>query len=235
MFIMNRPIIALATPPIKGALAIIRLSGEGVFELIEKLFPKEINRSRRDLYFGPLKDLNGNVIDLVVVFAYPGPNSMTGEDVIEISCHGSMVIVEQIVEQFMALGATYATRGEFSSRAFYNGKMDLVEAESVNDLINATTIEAKNLALLSLTGETSKRVGPLKEEIASLLAQLEVGIDYPEYEDVEEATQETIINACTRIRARISSLISEGNDGRIIKEGINVALVGVPNVGKSSL
>lgn len=184
---MAKPIIALATPPMKGALALIRTSGDGVFDIIDSLMPTlHISETRkRGIYYGAIKD-DGKLIDLAVVFAYPAESSSTGEDVIEISCHGSMLIVEEIVQAFLSRGAEYATRGEFSSRAFYNGKMDLVEAESVNDLINATTAEAKNLALLSLSGKTSKLVAPLKKEISEILALVEVNIDYPEYTDIEE-------------------------------------------------
>lgn len=233
---MAKPIIALATPPMKGALALIRTSGDGVFDIIDSLMPTlHISETRkRGIYYGAIKD-DGKLIDLAVVFAYPAESSSTGEDVIEISCHGSMLIVEEIVQAFLSRGAEYATRGEFSSRAFYNGKMDLVEAESVNDLINATTAEAKNLALLSLSGKTSKLVAPLKKEISEILALVEVNIDYPEYTDIEEASNDKIIEACRKIRGDVSSLIKEGREGQIIREGIKVALVGQPNVGKSSL
>ncbi len=230
-----KPIIALATPPLKGALALIRLSGDNVFEITSSMFSKSITgMNQRGLVFGTLSD-NGRMIDQVVLLVYPGPATMTGEDVVEISCHGSMVIVEEIIQAFLAKGVVYATRGEFSSRAFYNGKMDLIEAEAVNDLINATTLEAKNVALLSLSGETSKLVAPLKEQISSLLALLEVNIDYPEYTDIEEANGETIVAKCKEIRNNLSSLIKMGEDGKIIRNGIKVAIVGRPNVGKSSL
>ncbi|MCR5491325.1 MAG: tRNA uridine-5-carboxymethylaminomethyl(34) synthesis GTPase MnmE [Bacilli bacterium] len=233
---MAKPIIALATPPMKGALALIRTSGDGVFDIIDSLMPKaEIGKRReRGIYYGALKD-DGKLIDLCVVFVYPAEVSPTGEDVVEISCHGSMLIVEEIVQAFLSRGAEYATRGEFSSRSFYNGKMDLVEAESVNDLINATTAEAKNLALLSLSGKTSKLVAPLKQEISEILALVEVNIDYPEYTDIEEATNDKIVDSCAKIRGSVAALIKEGREGQIIREGVKVALVGEPNVGKSSL
>ena len=233
---MAKPIIALATPPMKGALALIRTSGDGVFDIIDSLSPKlRIAETRkRGIYYGPIMD-GEKLIDLAVIFAYPAESSSTGEDVIEISCHGSMLIVEEIVQAFLSRGAEYATRGEFSSRAFYNGKMDLVEAESVNDLINATTAEAKNLALLSLSGKTSKLVAPLKQEISEILALVEVNIDYPEYTDIEEATNDKIIASCVSIRKMVRNLIKEGREGQIIREGVKVALVGEPNVGKSSL
>ena len=232
---MNEPIIALATPPLNSALAVIRCSGDGVFSIADSLFDKKVSSVKeRTILVGTLAD-EGEAIDQVVLLVYPGKKTMTGEDVLEICCHGSMLIVEEIVQAFLSRGARYASRGEFSSRAFYNGKMDLIEAEAINDLINATTKESKDLALLSLSGETSKLVAPLKEEIASLLALLEVNIDYPEYTDIEEANSLLLEAKAKEIRAHLASLISQGQEGRIIREGIKVALVGSPNAGKSSL
>ncbi|MBR3267098.1 MAG: tRNA uridine-5-carboxymethylaminomethyl(34) synthesis GTPase MnmE, partial [Bacilli bacterium] len=149
---MNNVIIALGTPPLKGALALIRVSGDGAFEITDQIFSKRVSGTeKREIYYGTMSD-NGQPIDLVLVMAFKGPNTFTGEDIVEISCHGSMLIANQIIEAYIKRGAKYATRGEFSSRAFYNGKMDLIEAESVNDLINATTAESKNLNLMSLSG-----------------------------------------------------------------------------------
>ena len=192
--------------------------------MTDQIFSKKVSvTTKREIYYGTMSD-NGQPIDLVLVMAFKGPNTFTGEDIVEISCHGSMLIANQIIEAYIKRGAKYATRGEFSSRAFYNGKMDLIEAESVNDLINATTAESKNLNLMSLSGETSKLVDPLKKQIADLLALLEVNIDFPEYEDIEEINEKTIAN-----------LIKGGKEGKIVKEGLKVAIVGEPNVGKSSL
>jgi len=133
------------------------------------------------------------------------------------------------------LGARIALNGEFSARAYANNKIDLIQAEAINDMINATTKEAKNLALLSLSGEASAIIQPIKEKIADILSLIEVNIDYPEYEDIEQANKEMIISAIDKINLDIAKLINEGNQGKIIKEGINVAIVGKPNVGKSSL
>lgn len=232
---MSNVIVALATAPIKSALALIRCSGDGVFQMTDQFFSKKVSGiTTRTIFLGKMAD-EGHEIDLVEVLAYPGPKTMTGEDVVEISCHGSLLIVNEIIECYLKRGATYATRGEFSSRAFFNGKMDLVEAEAVNDLINATTKEAKNLSLLSLEGSTSKLVAPLKKSLADLLSLLEVNIDYPEYTDIEQANEETINQSITAIRKQVHELLENGEEGRIIKEGLKVAIVGEPNVGKSSL
>jgi tRNA modification GTPase len=140
---MSNVIVALATAPIKSALALIRCSGDGVFAMTDEIFSKKVSGiQEKQILFGRIRD-DGHDIDLVEVLAYPGPKTMTGEDVVEISCHGSLLIANEIIGCYLKRGATYATRGEFSSRAFFNGKMDLVEAEAVNDLINATTKEAK--------------------------------------------------------------------------------------------
>ena len=201
---MNKPIIALATPPLNSALALIRISGEGCFEMADDLFSRPVSGIQsRSMLVGYLKD-GGKTIDQVVLLVYPHPASVTGEDVLEICCHGSMLIVGEIVQAFLGKGCRYATRGEFTARAFYNGKMDLIEAEAVNDLINATTAESKNLALLSLSGKTSALIAPLKERIASLLALLEVNIDYPEYTDIEEANAKTIEGRRERSSAKAS-------------------------------
>ena len=217
---MDRPIIALATPPLKGALAVIRTSGEGVFAITDELFSKKISGIKeRGLFVGEMHNAEGKRIDQVVVLAYPGPKTMTGEDVVEIIPHGSMLIVNEIIEAYEAKGCSYATRGEFSSRAFYNGKMDLVEAEAVNDLINATTIESKDLALKSLSGEASKLLKPIKDRIASLMALIEVGIDFPEYTDVEEASAAKIAKESKEIKKDGDALIAEAHDGQIIKGG----------------
>ena len=232
---LQETIIALATAPLKSALHLIRISGEKAFEMTEQLVNQSILPvdERRLVYRSLCHD--GQILDQVVLLLYPAPNTMTGENVVEITCHGSMVIVNQIVEAYLSLGARYATRGEFSARAFYNGKMDLIEAEAVNDLINATTAESKNVAMMSLSGETSKLVTPIKSEIADILAFLEVGIDFPEYDEEESVTLPNIIDACARIRANIKELIQNGSKGQIIREGIDIAIVGEPNVGKSSL
>ncbi len=231
----SNTIIALATPPLTSALAMIRVSGDDAFVLTDQLFSKKISSiTKRTTFVGDLI-YKGELIDNVVLIAYPHPNSFTGEDVVEISSHGSMLIVNEIVSAYIALGARYAERGEFSSRGFYNGRMDLVEVESINDLINATTKEAKNLSLLSYKGRTSDLIKPLRDSLGELLAQVEVNIDFPEYEDIEEANESMIYEKIGELRKSIASLIEGGEKGKIIKYGVKVALVGQPNVGKSSI
>lgn len=231
---MLETIVALATPPIRSALAIIRFSGEKCFEIVSQFFSKQINITKSTIMHGFVVDGDAK-IDEVVLLAYKGPRSFTGEDSVEIICHGSPVIFNQIIELALKNGARLATGGEYTSRAFMNNKLDLIQAESINDLINAETKEAKNIALMSLDGSTSKLISPIKEDIGYLLSLIEVNIDYPEYEDLEEANIEKIKEITNKNIKYITSLIANGSKGRIIRDGINIAIVGKPNVGKSSI
>ena len=232
---MFETIVALATAPIKSALGIVRLSGDDVFEVVSKCFTKDLREIKeRTILYGSIFN-DEEKIDDVVLLAYKGPKSFTGEDSIEIICHGSPLICKQIIETCIKNGARMATNGEFSSRAYMHNKIDLVQAEAINDVINANTKEAKNLNLLSLDGKTSNLIVPIKTRLADILSLIEVNIDYPEYEDIEVANKETIVSTIDELLPKIDSLITDGQKAKIINEGVKVALVGKPNVGKSSL
>ena len=232
---MFETIVALATPPLKSALAVIRLSGDDCFDVVSKCFTHDLREmNKRTLLVGSIIN-NGEKIDDVVAAIYKGPKSFTGEDSVEIICHGSMMIANQIIEVLLQNGARLATNGEFSSRAFLHQKVDLVQAESINDVINATTKEAKQLSLLSLSGEVSKLITPIKTKLADIISLIEVNIDFPEYEDIEIANKELIVESVNKINEQIDKLIKDGEKAKIIKDGIKVAIVGKPNVGKSSL
>lgn len=232
---MFETIVALATPKLKSALAIIRLSGDDCFDVVSKIFSKDLKvNKKRDIHFGYIKD-GDKEIDQVVLLTYVAPHSFTGEDSIEIICHGSMLIADQIIKLILKNGARYATNGEFSSRAFLNGKVDLIQAEAINDMINATTDEAKELSMLALKGENSKVFKPIKEKIGELLAKVEVNIDYPEYEDIEITSKEEIIKTSKEIIDLLDELIKQGEKDKMYREGLKIAIVGKPNVGKSSL
>ena len=232
---MFETIVALATAPIKSALSIIRLSGDDVFDVVSKCFSKDLRGIKeKTILFGSISS-NKEKIDEVILLAYKGPKSFTGEDSVEIICHGSPLICKQIIETCIKNGARMATNGEFSSRAYMHNKIDLVQAEAINDVINATTKEAKNLSLLSLDGKTSELVRPIKTRIADLLSLIEVNIDYPEYEDIEVANKDKVISIVDELVPQIDVLVNDGYKAKIINEGVKVALVGKPNVGKSSL
>ena len=232
---MFETIVALATAPIKSALGIVRLSGDDVLEVVSKCFSKNLRDVKeKTIFYGSIIDENEKIDD-VVLLAYKGPKSFTGEDSVEIICHGSPLIYKQIIEVCIKNGARMATNGEFSSRAYMHNKIDLVQAEAINDVINSTTKEAKRLNLMSLDGKTSELIRPIKTKLADILSLIEVNIDYPEYEDIEVANKDTIINTINEIIPQIDELIDDGEKAKIINEGIKVALVGKPNVGKSSL
>ena len=232
---MNETIIALATPPLKSALAVIRLSGRDVFKIVSSLFSKDINNiNKRTSLVGKIIDDN-KIIDEVVLIAFKGPKSFTGEDCVDIICHGSMLIANQIIEVALSKGARLATNGEFSQRAFLNNKIDLVQAEAINDVINAINDEAKQISLLSLDGNTSNLVISIRNRVADILSLIEVNIDFPEYEDIEVANKELIINTVDEVIANTESLFKNGMKAQIIRDGLKVAVVGKPNVGKSSL
>ena len=226
-------IVSLITPPLKGAVAVIRISGEKTLEIVQEIFSRKIEKSHY-VYYGYILNKEEKV-DEVMLSYFKGPKSFTGEDVIEISCHGSMLIVDQIISLLLSKGCRLAERGEFTSRAFYNGRIDLVQAEAVNSLINAQTKEAKQISLYSLNGQTSSLLYPVRDHLADILSLIEVNIDYPEYEDVEEMTHEKMIKELDELILTVSNLIKDGEKSKLITEGINVSIVGRPNVGKSSL
>ena len=232
---MFETIVALATPPLKSALAIVRLSGDDCFFIVSKFFTKNLEKVEKNTIFhGYIKD-EEDYVDEVVLLAYKGPRSFTGEDSVEIMCHGSPLIFNKIIKVALKNGARLATNGEFSSRAYAHGKLNLMQAESINDLINAETEESKKLSLLALKGDTTKLIEPLKKSLGDILSLIEVNIDYPEYLDIEEANNEKIVEICKENIKYIVKLVKDGIKGNIIKDGINVAIVGKPNVGKSSI
>ena len=232
---MFETVVALATPPLRSALAIVRLSGDDCFFIVSKFFTKDITKVEKNtIYHGFVKD-EEELIDEVVLLAYKGPRSFTGEDSVEIMCHGSPLIFNRIIKVALKNGARLATNGEYSSRAYAHGKLNLMQAESINDLINAETEESKKLSLMALKGDTAKLIEPLKKSLGDILSLIEVNIDYPEYLDIEEANNEKIVEICKENIEYIKKLIKDGVKGNIIKDGINVAIVGKPNVGKSSI
>lgn len=232
---MFETIVALATAPVKSALAIVRLSGDDCFNVVSKVFTKDITKeNKRSIHYGFIHDENNN-IDQVVLLTYVSPHSFTGENSVEIICHGSVLIANQIIGVLLKNGARLATNGEFSSRAYLNGKIDLIQAEAINDIINATTSEAKELSMISLEGKTSELFKPIKEDLAGILSEIEVNIDYPEYTDIEEVNRNKLLEVSKSILGRIENLIQQGEKDRLYREGLDIAIVGRPNVGKSSL
>ncbi|WP_207941865.1 tRNA modification GTPase MnmE [Enterococcus sp. DIV2402] len=232
-------IAAISTPPGEGAISIVRLSGDQAVAIADKVF--KANKSLADvashtINYGHLFDpRTEQLVDEVMVSVMRAPKTFTREDVIEINCHGGIVVVNQILQLLLRQGARLAEPGEFTKRAFLNGRVDLSQAEAIMDLIRAKTDKAMNLALNQLDGNLSNLIRALRQEILETLAQVEVNIDYPEYDDVEEMTTRLLLEKATHVQAQIQALLQTAQQGKILREGLNTAIIGRPNVGKSSL
>lgn len=228
-------IVAVATAPGLGAIAVIRLSGSQAFPICNTLFPGKdlLLQASHTLHFGSLVH-NGHVIDEVVVSLYKGPRSYTGEDVIEISCHGSPYIQQQIIEATIAAGARLAKPGEFTQRAFLNGKLDLTQAESVADLIASNSAASHQTAMQQMRGGFSKELHTLREQLITFSALIELELDFSQ-EDVEFADRTRLYELVTNAATTIRHLIDSFRMGNVIKNGVNTAIVGKPNAGKSTL
>lgn len=230
-------IIARSTPPGRSAIAVIRMSGPDVFELVgDRAGNKKLKSvpAKRELLFSTLYDDKGQLIDEVVLACFPGPNSYTGENVIEISCHGSNFIVQQIIEQFVRDGVRPAGPGEFTMRAFFNGKMDLARAEGVIDLIDSENKSQHQLAIGQLRGGFSDRIAGLRDRLIHFASLIELELDFGE-EDVEFADRVELEKSVIEINAFISDLIASFSMGNAIKNGISTVIAGRPNAGKSTL
>ena len=224
--------IATATP---GAVSIIRISGNDAFAVLNKIFDKDLsNIEGYTIHYGTILD-NGKPIDEVLVSIFRAPKSYTGEDVIEINCHGGTYITRKILNLCLGNGARLARRGEFTERAYLNGKMDLSEAESVNDLINANDKINAQSAVHSLKGSVKKILDPLVEDLIQIISNIEVNIDYPEYDDVHILTEEEILPKSKAWLKDIDAIIKKAEEATFIRGGIDTVIVGRPNVGKSSL
>jgi len=234
-------IAAISTPMGEGAIAIVRLSGDDAVRIADKLFKgiggkKLINVPSHTIRYGHLLDpKNGEVIEEVMISVMKGPKTFTKEDVVEINCHGGIVSVNRVLQQVLKYGARLAEPGEFTKRAFLNGRIDLSQAEAVMDLIRAKTDRAMNVALGQMEGRLSKLIRTLRQEILEVLAHVEVNIDYPEYDDVEEMTHKLLLEKAHFVREEIQKLLQTSEQGKILREGLSTVIVGRPNVGKSSL
>ena len=233
---MNDTIAAISTTTGAGAISIIRVSGEDSIKIVNKIFKeKDLERVKsHKIHYGHIvyKD---EIQDEVLVTIMKAPKTFTTEDVVEINCHGSIVVTKKILEILLTLGCRLAEPGEFTKRAFLNGRIDLIEAEGVMDLINSKSESEKKLALNQIGGKVSNLIKDLRQKILEVLAQIEVKIDYPEYEDIEDVTYNDLSNNIEDVENEIKRIIKESENGRIIKEGIKTAIIGRPNVGKSSI
>lgn len=233
-------IAAISTPPGEGGIGIVRVSGEDALTIIDRLYQmNEKKLSRVDshtVHYGHIVDPEKNqVIDEVMVSVLKGPKTYTREDIVEINTHGGMLVTNQVLQAVLSQGARLAQPGEFTKRAFLNGRIDLSQAEAVMDVIESKTEASKSNAFNQLSGDLSEVVENLRREILNVLAQVEVNIDYPEYDEVEEMTSSLLMNKAQELLTEITSILSTAQQGRILREGLKTTIIGRPNVGKSSL
>jgi tRNA modification GTPase len=229
-------IVAIATPPGRGGIGVVRLSGDRAIKILHALI-RLPNRPLKTQHATPGEFVDpdsSKVLDKVVVTCFCKPHSYTGEDVVEISCHGSPVILQYLVECCVARGARAAEPGEFTMRAFLNGRIDLAQAEAIRDLIDSRTLFQAQVAAQQMGGSVSARLKPHKEALLNFIARLEAGIDFAE-DDVSVAGWEEILSGLDQIQAGLGKLVESYRFGRIVREGLSLAIVGRPNVGKSSL
>lgn len=232
---MDNTIAAISTPLGTGAISIIRMSGKDSISIINKIFTKDLsNEKSHTIHYGKIID-NNEEIDEVLVSLMRSPKTFTKEDVIEINCHGGLSTTNKVLELLLNNGAVLASPGEFTKRAFLNGRIDLIEAQGIMDLIEAKTELARTQAIKELNGNLSNKIDLLREKLIEIISNIEVNIDYPEYEDINKVTNEEIYPKIKELIQEIDNLIASSEDGKIIKEGITIGIIGKPNVGKSSL
>lgn len=233
-------IAAISSAPGEGAIGIVRLSGADALAIADKVYKlgkKSLSdQDTHTIHYGHIVDPNDNQeIDEVMVTVMREPKTFTREDIVEINTHGGIVATNRVLELVLREGATLAEPGEFTKRAFLNGRIDLTQAEAVMDLIRAKTDRSMDLAVKQLDGNLSHLIENLRQDILDTLAQVEVNIDYPEYDDVEEMTLKLLREKTSIIKDRIEGLLATAKQGKILRDGISTAIVGRPNVGKSSL
>ena len=233
---MNDTICAISTALGVGAISIIRVSGEEAINKVANLFDGKNLREveSHTIHYGHIVS-DGEIIDEVLVTVLKAPKTYTKEDIVEINSHGGISTTKKVLEVLIASGIRLAEPGEFTKRAFLNGRLDLSQAEAVNSLIKSHTDLERKLALNGLSGKVSKKINKVRQIIVELLANIEVNIDFPEYEDALEITLENLPPKLNEIKKELESLLEEGKIGKIIENGIKVAIVGRPNVGKSSI
>ena len=233
---MNDTIVAISTALGVGAISIVRLSGKDAISIVNNCFKgKDLTKvESHTINYGFIKD-NDEIIDEVLVSIMRAPKTYTTEDIVEINCHGGIIATNRILETMLNNGARLAEPGEFTKRAFLNGRINLVESESVMDIIESKTNDARRLAISTLQGNITKLIQDYRKTLKDLLSQIEVNIDYPEYYDIEVVTKDNIKSSIEVLKKDLDKLIKESNNVMPIKQGIKTIILGKPNVGKSSI
>ena len=229
-------IAAISTPLGEGAIAIVRLSGTDALKIAQSVYKgKNLTQvASHTINYGHIFE-EKRLVDEVMVSVMRAPKTFTREDIVEINTHGGIAVTQEILQLLLRNGARLAEPGEFTKRAFLNGRIDLAQAESVMDLIRAKTDKAANIAVKQLDGSLSKMINNIRQEILESLAQVEVNIDYPEYDDVETMTSQMLLEKTAHFEQLLENLLSTAKRGKILREGLKTAIIGRPNVGKSSL
>lgn len=233
---MDDTIVGISTALGVGAISIIRISGKKSVSIVNKIFKgNDLEKEESHTFSYGHICFNNETIDEVLISIMKSPKTYTTEDIVEINCHGGINTTNKIVEILLENGCRLAEPGEFTKRAFLNGRIDLIEAEAVNDLIYAKTDASRKLALNNIDGKLTEKIKNIREDIVSVIANIEVNIDYPEYEDIEVVTHESLLPKLKLIMEDMENLLKGAQNGRIIHDGLNVAIIGKPNVGKSSI
>lgn len=234
---MDDTICAIATSSGVGAIAIIRVSGEESIEIVNKIFKgKDLTKvPSHTINYGYIIDEKGNKVDEVLVSVMKNPKTFTTEDTVEINTHGGIAPTNKVLELLLENGCRLAEAGEYTKRAFLNGRIDLLEAEAVMDMIDSKTEIQRKMALNQINGKISELINQLRDDMVQIISNINVNIDYPEYDDVEIMTNELLIPKITNLKTKIQKILKESDNGKIIKEGIKTSIIGRPNVGKSSL
>ena len=233
---MNDTIASIATSLGVGAISIIRISGTDAISIVNKIFKgKNLEKvSSHTIHYGHIVSRE-EIIDEVLVSVMRSPKTYTKEDVVEINCHGGIASTNKVLELLLFNGCRMAERGEFTKRAFLNGRIDLVEAEAVSDLINSETDIERKVAINGLQGNLSKLIKDIRDDLLKIISNIEVNIDYPEYQDIYEVTLDDLRKKLPNIKTKLEKLVNDYENSRLLYKGINVAIIGRPNVGKSSL